>query len=445
MSEKIQYAGEVNFDTLEILTSSGLKLDILDITVSIDIFEDIFKNTITGSLVIGDTENILSNFKIVGQELLRLKFRTPGLTEKSDILDFTTNPFFINKIATRMSTTSGGQIYELQFTSQESMRNQTVRVSKSYKDSIQNIVLDCMSNETFIATNKDLYVDATLGSRKIVAPNLHPYTLIDKLKRESISKSDGSTEFLFFENKDGFYFTSLSTLYKEPVRALFHDGDKALSENKSSTKSTTDNEIIQSLRRIISYDILDSKDFTINLVGGMLGGELTTHNIYNKSYQTTSYSYFDNFQDHPRINGTDSKTVYSDEIIKTLNSFDKTSIKVHPTSSVNNLDAQHYEDGNTVYSTNKAEDWLLHRQSRITELNNSSFINMKVHGITNLKVGDIIEANFPVVGNDHNNYKLEPFLSGTYLISKLRHTFSPITKAHEINMQIVRDCGTIEI
>ena len=96
MSEKIQYAGEVNFDTLEILTSGGLKLDILDITVSIDIFEDIFKNTITGSLVIGDTENILSNFKIVGQELLRLKIRTPGLTEKSDILDFTANPFFIN-------------------------------------------------------------------------------------------------------------------------------------------------------------------------------------------------------------------------------------------------------------------------------------------------------------------------------------------------------------
>ena len=318
MSEKIQYAGEVNFDTLEILTSGGLKLDILDITVSIDIFEDIFKNTITGSLVIGDTENILSNFKIVGQELLRLKIRTPGLTEKSDILDFTANPFFINKIGTRMSTTSGGQIYELQFTSQEAMRNQTVRVSKSYKDSIQNIVLDCMSNETFIATNKDLYVDETLGSRKIVAPNLHPYTLIDRLKRESISKSDGSTEFLFFENKDGFYFTSLSTLYKEPVKALFHDGDKALSENKSGTKSETDNEIIQSFRRIISYDILDSKDFTINLVGGMLGGELTTHNIYNKSYQTTNYSYFDNFEDHPRINGTDSKTIYSDEIIKSL-------------------------------------------------------------------------------------------------------------------------------
>ena len=88
---------------------------------------------------------------------------------------------------------------------------------------------------------------------------------------------------------------------------------------------------------------------------------------------------------------------------------------------------------------------MLHRQSRISELNNNSFINMTVHGITNLKVGDIIEANFPVVGNDHNNYKLDPFLSGIYLISKLRHTFSPITKSHQINIQIVRDCGTIDI
>ena len=445
MSEKIQYAGELNIDTLEILTSGGLKLDVTGITVSVDIFEDIFKNTITGSIILGDTENILTNFKIVGQELLRLKFRSPGLTEKQDILDFTDNPFFIYKINMRKSVASGGQIYELLFTSQESMRNQTVRVSKSYKDSIQNIVLDVMKNKNTIATNKDVYVDATLGSRKIVAPNVHPYSLIDKLKRESISKADGSTEFLFFENKDGFNFTSLSGLYSMPIKAIFHDGDKMLDENKSSTKGRVDNTVIQSFRRIISYDIVSNKDFAINLVGGMLGGELTTHNIYNKSYETTNYSYFDNFKDHPRIEGTNSKEIYSEELIQQLNSFDKTSIKVHPTSSVNDLDAQHYEDGNTVYSTNKAKDWMLHRQSRIAELNNNSFINMTVHGITNLKVGDIIEANFPVVGNDHNNYKLDPFLSGIYLISKLRHTFSPITKSHQINMQIVRDCGTIDI
>ena len=445
MSEKIQYAGELNIDTLEILTSGGLKVDVTDITVSVDIFEDIFKNTITGSIVLGDTENILTNFKIVGQELLRLKFRTPGLTEKQDILDFTDNPFFIHKIAMRESVTSGGQLYELHFASQESMRNRTVRVSKSYKESIQDIVLDVMYNENFIATKKNVYADATLGSRKIVAPNVHPYTLIDKLKRESISQLDGSTEFLFFENKDGFYFTSLSGLYSMPIKAIFHDGDKMLDENRSSTKSRVDNTVMQSFRRIINYDVVSSKDFTISLMGGMMGGELTTHNIYNKSYETTNYSYFDNFSDHPRIEGTDSKTIYSDALLSDLNSFDKTSIKVHPTSSVNDLDAQHYEDGNTVYSTNRAKDWMLHRQSRITELNNSSFINMTVHGITNLKVGDIIEANFPVVGNDHNNYKLDPFLSGIYLISKLRHTFSPITKSHQINMQIVRDCGTIDI
>ena len=445
MSEKIQYAGELNIDTLDILTSGGLRVDVTDITVSVDIFEDIFKNTITGSIILGDTENILTNFKIVGQELLRIKFRTPGLTEKQDILDFTDNPFFIYKINMRESVTSGGQMYELLFTSQESLRNQTIRVSKSYKDSIQNIVYDLMKNESYISSNKDVYVDATLGSRKIVAPNVHPYSLIDKLKRESISKADGSTEFLFFENKDGFYFTSLSGLYSMPIKAIFHDGDKMFDENRSSTKSEVDNTVIQSFRRIINYDIVSNKDFSMNLMGGMMGGELTTHNIYNKSYETTNYSYFDNFYDHPRIEGTDSKTIYSDALLSDLNTFGKTSIKVHPTSSVNDLDAQHYEDGNTVYSTNKAKDWMLHRQSRIVELNNNSFINMTVHGITNLKVGDIIEANFPVVGNDHNNYKLDPFLSGIYLISKLRHSFSPITKSHQINMQIVRDCGTIEI
>lgn len=447
MSENIQYAGEFNIDALEILTSNGVSVDVSELTISVDIFEDIFSNSIQGSIIIGDTDNLLTNFNIIGHELLRLKFRSPGLTRKSDIIDFYENPLFIYKIQLRKSISSGGQMYELLFTSQEMIKNQTIRVSKSYKDPIHNIVTDLLENENFIGTRKGIYVDGTLGSRKIIAPNIHPYSLIDKLKRESISSFDGSTEFLFYENKDGFQFTSLSTLYTQFVSAIFHDGDKMLDENKLETRSKTDNTVIQSFRRIISYDVVSNKDFAINLVGGMIGSNLTTHNIFTKSYEKTDFSYFGNFSDHPRIDRNDSKEIYNDNIINDFGLMTQSNIKLHPTSATSeNLDTQHYDqNGNLVYSDNRCKDWMLHRQSRITELNNNTFINMKVHGITNLKVGDIIEANFPVVGNDHKDYKIDPFLSGRYLISKLRHTFSPITKSHQINMQIVRDCGTIDL
>jgi len=438
MAEKIQYAGEVITDSLELLTSSGSRVDISEITNEINIFEDIFSNTIQGSIIIGDTENILTNFNIIGQEFLKLKIRTPGLTKKSEIIDFTANPMFVYKINLRASISSGAQMYELLFTSQETIKNQLMRVSKSYKDSIQNIVVDIMRNK--IKTDKDIFISGTLGSRKLIAPNVHPFAFIDKLKRESISAVNGSTEFLFYENKDGYHFTSLSSLYSKPANGEFNDGDDALDEDKEGGSS-----IIASFKRIIEYSIGSNKDFVVNVVGGMMGSQITEHNIYNKSYEKTNYSYFNNFNDHPRIDSTESKQVYNDRIIEDFGTLIKSNIKLHPTSSVNNLDAQHYEDGNTVYATNRAKDWMLHRQSRITELNNSSFINMTVHGITNLKVGDIIEANFPVVGNDHKDYKIDPFLSGRYLISKLRHTISPATKTHEINMQIVRDCGTIDI
>ena len=43
-------------------------IDITNMVDSFNLFEDIFTNTLTGNMSIGDTANLISNFPIVGHE-----------------------------------------------------------------------------------------------------------------------------------------------------------------------------------------------------------------------------------------------------------------------------------------------------------------------------------------------------------------------------------------
>ena len=62
-----------------------------------------------------------------------------------------------------------------------------------------------------IQTNKKLFLESTIGTRKIVVPNTNPFTFISRLSKEAVSAS-GSPHYLFFENPNGFHFRSLDSL-----------------------------------------------------------------------------------------------------------------------------------------------------------------------------------------------------------------------------------------
>jgi len=177
----------------------------------------------------------------------------------------------------------------------------------------------------------------------------------------------------------------------------------------------------------------------VNIVGGMLGSNLITHDIYNKSYKTYNYDYFRDFDKHERVE-VNPKPIYNQQIIseKDLGSFTNSNIKVHPTCGLVN-DKQHYGDGDLRAS--RPQDWILERQAKICELHNGGIINISMNGQTHMTVGDIVHINIPITGEDHDKDEVES-TSGNYLISKLRHSISPQIKQHEIHMQLVRDCTT---
>ena len=59
-------------------------MDLREQVATITVFEDIFSNSITGNISFVDTNNLIANASIVGQEKLKLVIVTPNAEDKND-------------------------------------------------------------------------------------------------------------------------------------------------------------------------------------------------------------------------------------------------------------------------------------------------------------------------------------------------------------------------
>ena len=455
---KLNYAGEYAISELKLMSSSGNVVDLSMAYTALSLFEDIFSSSMSGLVVVSDTNNILMNLPVTGQDYLSMKIVTPSL-EKSPI-DYTQTVFAVNKIDTRIDA-DGAQVFQLHFISPELLRNERVRISKSYKSTISNMVYDALNSAKYINTNKEIFLEATKGIRKIVVPNSHPFDFIKKLAREAESEEFNSPHYLFYENIFGIHFRSIESLYRQASIGSYHAGDLGF-------HMTEGGKIEEEYARVLDYQIQANNDTLANVVGGMLASKIITHDIVQKKYEVNRHDYFQDFYKYKRVNyNSKSKDnpIYSEVPLDTfgnnLGNFDESRIHLHPTSTIDTLqineftglpieakgkDASHYSsDNESLYESNAIPETLLSRQAKFMELNAGTSINMQIKGNTTIACGDIVEFDMPIVGKEHGKGDSDIYYSGRYLISKLRHIFQPASNNHEIALTLVKDSFSREL
>ena len=288
--ETLQYAGEYEILESTLTSSTGATVNISKLITEINLFEDLFKNSMSGSILTYDTENLIMNMPVIGQEFVTLRLKTPTLQDNQrESVDFTDHSFCAYKIGLRQDLSQGSQVFEIHLTSPEMLRNSRLRVSKSYTGTVSEIVEKVLRDPLYINTKKDLYIEETAGIRKVISPNIHPYDLIRNLTTEAISTENSSPHFLFYENARGIYFRSIQNIYAQGTMGDYHDGDAGdfLNTETVGTKS-----ILEDSKRVIKFAVGNNNDMLANIVGGMLGSKVITHDIYNKNYETKEYKYF---------------------------------------------------------------------------------------------------------------------------------------------------------
>ena len=119
----INEAGDFELEVAKLKTTTGKVIDLAFSMVAITIFEDTGMSAISGQILLQDSFALTSIGPIIGQEYLYLKISTPSFTAKSAVIDFTENVFLVHYLVNRTEAGNNVQMYALNFTTSEIMKN----------------------------------------------------------------------------------------------------------------------------------------------------------------------------------------------------------------------------------------------------------------------------------------------------------------------------------
>ena len=441
----IQYAGEYSLDHCHLLTSGGIRVDLSATTIQLDLFEEIYTNGITGTITVADTNGIIQNAQVIGQDYLELKISTPGLDQDDSnkgVIDFVENPFVIHKINARFDVSKGAEVFQLSFMSYEALYNHRIRLSRTFTETNSNIVKNIMRSPNIFDSRKTLHLEDTQGIRKHVVPNISPFDFIRNLLDDSVSKVNGSPHYFFYETTKGYHFRTLQSLYNQPVTAEFNDGDAGTIAGGDTKVRDLDKEF----RTALTYEPMSQNNMLANVMGGLLGSTFIDYNIFHKKYAIKEYGYFDNFKDFERVNGKDTtydNPIYSDGSIddkgNNVGDFKNARIFLQPKSVDDSTesDANQYNTNTSSYSysPNNKSKTVSQNMAKMFELNSTISATMSVNGHCNLSAGSCVNVSRPAGGPGD----VDEEFSGKFLITKLRHIFDQGNRKHEILMHIAKD------
>ena len=450
-SETISEAGDFKVDAVSITTSTGLVVDLLGSVMHITFFESIENAAVTGNILLADHVNLVAIGPIIGQEFIKLKLRTPGMSGENGVIDFSENVLVVTSMKTRDNIGNGQQAVLLEFASAEMLKNERTKLNSSYEGTCSELFRKIMRFD--LDCTKELFVEPSEGIKKIVFPNVRPIHAIHMLKRQAIARDGLNSPYIFYEDLKGFHFRSLASMYANPPVMKY----------TTSIAGSKPANVFENLRTVISHQIIGNGNTLLSQRLGAYGSNLTIYDTFAKKQTRQQFNYLDSFSKISHANslsggkpGKSFPLVNSSPIepTGTISDFPAKSFLV-PTARFHDADGvdqgtinyHHTANGNYPYVGGDTKKWLQLRESMLTHLELGITANLEVHGNTLVNAGDMIEFNLPsqTAAKTEKNEKYDFFFNGQFLIKKIRHDFDFGQMRHEMVLSVVRDDLAVEL
>lgn len=441
--------------TVFIIHGNGARYPISQYVTNINLFEDISSTSITGWLEVRDPTNLLQSGPLNGEELLELKFETPGGSDLENFtIDFTKNPLYIHSVQNVTYTQDFNLVYRIHFCSPELMHNNRIRVSQSYTGKNSDIVKTIL--EKIIGTAKKLTIEDTLTNRHWVVPNLRPFDFLNhlatssqaspklspawipktaakSLEAEQVFKGSRS-DFLFYEGVDGYNFSPISTpdfdsgleftLSLQPTTTGSH---KDRGGDGAGTTGYT-NQMLRATR----HTLIDEGDKLAGTRNGTWAGTHIRHNGVTKSFKVYKSNYLNALKEKKYSQVSETPTFDPRHIIETKNitEWEKGHTRFSSSSSMADIGISK-DNGHVFYpSQTTTPELSLQRQMQIGHLLRGQKLHISLPGNSGLRVGMGAFADMPPVGLAAK----QPGLKGSKLLGEDRlRNYWIITKiAHVI-------------
>lgn len=418
-SQVLRFAGDVSIDKVKIITAKGFYQDVGAQVINVQFYEDLFAPFITGSLILKDSLDLVNLFPFIGEEYLELEINTPTL-EKNNIK----GKYYIYKMTNREMTGDKSVVYQLHFISVEAVVDLNKKTSRVFADKISKLIEPFIKDKTFgLESDKKVYVEDTLNNVKYISNYWTPVQNIMYLADAAIN-TNRTPSYVFFENRDGFYFISLEQLY---TNAVFQDFvyDKYTRDDRPGGGSVRNPE--KDYKRILEISIPTAFDYMDRIRSGMLSSRQVSYDVTKKTYTAKNYNMFQRFEQQKHLN---KYPINSDRSVFRAAS----RIITYP---------KNFGNFNGFGDVTNAKS----NQERISllKLAEANKINITVPGRCDYTVGQKIKLDLkriePLSKKDGDT--TDKMFSGNYIIAAINHYVD--REKHECYMEIIKESSMMDM
>lgn len=420
-SKQIVKAGDINIEQIQITTAQGFYQDITNQVMGLQIFEDLFAPFITGTIEIRDSLDLMNVFPFNGEEYLELKLSTPSL-EKGRIDE----KFYIYKMSNRNMVGDRSTIYTLHFISTDAVVDLNKKISKTFGGKCSDIAKQLITDKTHgLEVTKNVIIEETSNATKYISNFWSPVKNINNVVEVSVNQS-GAGSYVFYEDRYGFNFVSLESLYTKVVFQSFVY-DSYVRDNTNSNDTQTVKNVTEDYKRIRSISVPTAYDYIERARSGMFGSKLYTYDYTTKIFNITAYDMLKGFKDQNHLNKfplASNKAIYKyDSMIMSMPKY--------------NNNFADFGDSTNAKS-------IQNRVSLMAQID-ANKIEIVVPGRLDYTVGLKIDINLfkaePSVKEDTESK--DGMFSGSYLISAVNHYIN--RNAHECTLELVKDSLLIDL
>lgn len=423
-------------------------MDLSNIFVDLNIYEDMYHSQLTGDISLEDTLELIQFFPIIGEETLNVKWHIPT-TDINEYYDSgNLRVYRIGNRAVSGAKAGKGMTYTLYFVSEEGITNLNSTISRSFNTKSASEIVKIVFDD-YITSEKEFDVEPTEGKLKLIIPNWKPFKTINWIAgNKSINKKENA-DYFFFESLNKakgpkFNFKSLTSLFEqEPIFDIEFKVQNISDGNRSKDMSTAS-------YNIQSFDFPKNADMIDNMTSGMYAQTWILHDPLRKKFVVSKLNHSEDFHD----DAIDGNMMYSKNLSNIMNPMQFIRMpggvnsfpsSISPSKGLNNDKTKGVESSpgrkgisyiserespDELECTSLISDIAAKRLFRAQQLNNYRITFPDIPGTNLIQLGSIVRFNKPHIAHDNDAYNKmagrfdDRFVSGNYLVMRLRHSIS---------------------
>ena len=295
MTERKNMQGGVfTIDAINLVNQEGESVDIQGLVLSFRLYESIYNKFVTGDINIIDGLDLLKNFKITGDEYIRIAVKQiEGMGEEAS-KEFTIDrDLKVYKINAVNRVDQATQAYVLKVCDPRMFTARNTRVSRVMRGSYDKMLQNVLINEGHMKIDEFVHwEDSKPDNQQMVVPNW----TIDKFIDFTVNNADKGLEdkavyrngmFFYQTLNGGFCFKSIDTMFQDEFPLKFSYGSRQADTETADVDANAEGGVNTVIEAI---EVPQRADTLRGMVGGAYASTQITYDPIRKVDEIDLYS-----------------------------------------------------------------------------------------------------------------------------------------------------------